>query len=102
MNYPSKKNYLNNPLFHKDMEAIIKNFRRGRTTQTDNQMVLVIEGIDKEKAKSLVGKKVSWKSPAGKEIKGEIRAPHGTKGAVRALFERGMPGQAIGQKVVIE
>ena len=84
------------------MEAIIKNFRRGRTTQTDNQMVLVIEGIDKEKAKSLVGKKVSWKSPAGKEIKGEVRATHGTKGAVRALFERGMPGQAIGQKVIIE
>ena len=84
------------------MEAIIKNFRRGRTTQTDNQMVLIIEGIDKEKAKSLVGKKVSWKSPAGKEIKGEVRATHGTKGAVRALFERGMPGQAIGTKVNIE
>jgi len=83
------------------MEAIIKNFRRGRHTQTNNQMVLVIEGIDKEKAKSLVGKKVVWKSPAGKEIKGEIKSTHGTKGAVRALFETGMPGQAIGTKVSI-
>ena len=84
------------------MEAIIHNFRRGRHTQTTNQMILVAEGLDKEKAKALVGKKVSWKSPAGKEIIGEIRAAHGSKGAVRALFEKGMPGQAIGSKVIIE
>jgi large subunit ribosomal protein L35Ae len=84
------------------MEAVIINFRRGRTTQTNNQMILLVDGIDKEKAMSLVGKKVSWKSPAGKEIKGEIRATHGSKGAVRALFETGMPGQAIGQKIIIE
>lgn len=84
------------------MEATIINFRRSRHTQTTNQMILVAENIDKEKASSLVGKKVSWKSPAGKEIKGEIKAAHGSKGAVRALFEKGMPGQAIGTKVNIE
>jgi large subunit ribosomal protein L35Ae len=84
------------------MEAIITNFRRSRHVQTTNQMILVAEGMNKEKAASLIGKKVSWKSPAGKEIKGEIRATHGTKGAVRALFEKGMPGQAIGSKVSIE
>lgn len=84
------------------MEAIIKNFRRGRTTQTNNQMIIIVDGVDKEKAKSLVGKKVSWKSPAGKELKGVVRAIHGSKGAVRALFETGMPGQAIGTKVNIE
>ena len=64
-------------------------------------MILVADGINKEKAAALVGKKVSWKSPAGKEIKGEVRATHGSKGAVRALFETGMPGQAIGTKVEI-
>ena len=84
------------------MEATISSFRRGLHRQTTNQMILMPEDMDKEKAKSLVGKKVSWKSPKGKEIKGEIKSTHGSKGAVRALFETGMPGQAIGTKISIE
>lgn len=84
------------------MEAKIESFRRGRHTQTTNQLILTVENIDKTKAGSLIGKKVSWKSPTGKEIKGEIKATHGSKGAVRALFDKGIPGQAIGQKVSIQ
>ena len=85
------------------MEGVIVNFRRGRHHQTDNQMVIQVEGIsDKEKAQELVGKKVVWTSPAGKEITGKISAVHGNSGAVRAIFEKGMPGQAIGSKVKIE
>lgn len=85
------------------MNAIIINFRRSRHRQYDNHMILEVEGVDsKEKAAKLVGKKVVWKSSAGKEIKGEVRASHGSKGAVRALFERGMPGQSIGSKVKVE
>jgi len=84
------------------MDATIVNFKMGRHHQTDNQMILTIEGIDsREKARSLVGKTVVWKSPADKEIKGEIRSEHGNNGAVRVLFEKGMPGQAIGTKVSI-
>ena len=84
------------------MEGVIKNFRRGRKTQTTNQMVVVVKDIDKkEKAAELVGKSVIWKSPADKEIKGKVRSAHGNKGALRVLFEKGMPGQAIGDKVVI-
>ena len=87
------------------MEGIIVNFRRGVHTQTGNQMVIVVNGSnDKEKAKELVGKKVVWTSPGKNktEITGKITFAHGNKGAVRALFERGMPGQAVGQKVRIE
>jgi large subunit ribosomal protein L35Ae len=66
-------------------------------------MILIVASIDtKEKAEGLVDKKVTWKSPAGKEIHGKIASSHGNKGALRAIFETGMPGQAIGQKVVIE
>jgi large subunit ribosomal protein L35Ae len=66
-------------------------------------MVVHAEGVDsKEKAKSLVGKTVVWKSPAGKEISGKVTAPHGGKGAVRVLFEKGMPGQAIASRVEIK
>ncbi len=85
------------------MEGIIASYRRGRHTQTDNQMLINIKEIDsKEKASKLVGKTVTWKSPAGKEIKGKIRNVHGSKGVVRALFELGMPGQSLGSKVKIE
>ena len=79
------------------------NFRGGRHTQYDNQMIILVDEIDsKEKANALIGKKVTWSSPAKKEIKGIVKAAHGCKGALRVLFERGMPGQSIGQKVKIE
>ncbi len=84
------------------MDALITSFRRGRRTVSGNQMILQLAGVDsKEKAGSLVGKSASWKSPAGKEIRGKISAPHGNKGAVRAIFETGMPGQSVGTKVSI-
>lgn len=80
------------------MKGVIVNFRSSRRTQTTNQMVILPE---KPADKSLVGRAVVWKSPAGKELKGKITALHGRKGAVRALFETGMPGQSIGQEVEI-
>jgi len=65
-------------------------------------MIVITKDSDsKEKAAKLVGKTVIWASPAGKEIKGEIRAAHGNSGALRVLFETGMPGQAVGAKVQI-
>lgn len=85
------------------MEGIINNFRLGRTTKSGNQMVVVVSDIDsKDKADKLVGKKVVYKTESGKEIGGEIRSSHGNKGALRVLFETGMPGQAIGKKVNIQ
>lgn len=85
------------------MEAVIESYRRGVSTQKDNQMVLIVKGTeDKEKAKALVGKKVTWKSPAGKEITGKVSGIHGNKGRVKVLFEKGMPGQSLGTKVQIE
>ena len=82
------------------MKGTIVNFRRGKSTQTNNHMIILVPGVNsKEKAQNLVGKSVIWKSPAGKELKGEVRAAHGTKGAVRARFEKGMPGQSLGTSV---
>lgn len=86
------------------MEGIIVNYRRGRKTQTTNQMVIMIPSVDsKEKAEKLVGKEVVY-TCEGKnktQIKGKVSFAHGSKGAIRAVFERGMPGQAIGQKVKV-
>ena len=85
------------------MNGRIVNFRGGRHTQKNNQMVIIVDDIsDKEKANTLVGKDVVWKSPAGKELKGKITQPHGSKGAVRVLFETGMPGQSVGSNIEIK
>ena len=85
------------------MEGSIVNFRRGRHTQYTNQMIVLVDSIEnKEKAAALIGKNIVWKSPAGKEIKGVVRAAHGRNGFLRVLFEKGMPGQSIGNKVKVE
>jgi len=85
------------------MDGIIANFRGGRHTQKGNQMIVHVKGISsREKAEALTGKKVTWKSPAGKELEGEVRGAHGSKGAVRVLFKTGMPGQSLTQKVSIQ
>lgn len=85
------------------MEAKICNYRMARHHHTGNQMVVEVESVDTlEKAKELVGKSVVWKSPSGKEIKGEIRGTHGNSGRVRVLFEKGMPGQAIAQSIQVQ
>ena len=56
----------------------------------------------REEAKKLAGKSVEWKSPAGKIIKGKISDAHGNKGLVRAIFEQGLPGQAITTEVELK
>jgi len=79
-------------------KAIVVQFRRGRRNYTPRHFLIEVEGIDsREKAMKLVGKEVSWTSP-GKEKKvliGKITSAHGNKGLARAVFEIGLPGQAI-------
>ena len=86
------------------MKGLILQFRRGRRTYTPRHFLIEVTGTDsREKAVKLVGKEVAWKSP-GKEskvISGKIAAAHGNKGVIRAIFERGLPGQAIGTDVEI-
>lgn len=86
------------------MKGVIVNFRGSFKTKIGNQMVIIINNISSvDKAKTLVGKTVVWTSPgkAKKQIKGKITSTHGGNGAVRVLFETGMPGQSIGQEVDI-
>jgi ribosomal protein L35AE/L33A len=87
------------------MKGRISAFRGSRRRKKGNQMILVIDSItDKEKAKTLIGKTAVWTAPGKnkKQLKGRISAVHGSKGAVRTIFETGMPGQSLGQEVMIE
>ncbi|MEK6817424.1 MAG: 50S ribosomal protein L35ae [Nanoarchaeota archaeon] len=78
-------------------------FRRGRRVIHERHFLIEINGVsDREQAEKFAGKEVVWKSPAGKSIKGKISAAHGNKGIVRAIFEKGLPGQAITTKVEVK
>ena len=86
----------------KCMEGKVVCFRRGIKTQQKYQMIVKVPGItDKVKAKTLLNKRVTWKSPGGKEIKGVVTNIHGNSGALRVQFERGLPGQSVGTSVVL-
>ena len=85
------------------MKGIVISYRRGRHTQNPYQMVLKFEGIDtKEATEALKGKKVVWTTSSGKVLEGIISSSHGNRGAVRARFEPGLPGQAIGTEIVLK
>jgi len=84
--------------------AKVIQFRRGRKTFKPRHFLLEIPSVDtREGATKFVGKTVQWKS-TGKEpkkITGKISSAHGGNGVVRAIFEKGLPGQAVGSKVEI-
>ena len=85
------------------MEGIIINFRRAVHHTYKRQMISKINGVtNKEEAKKLLGREVVWESPAKRQIKGVISAVHGSNGAVRIIFERGLPGQSLGTKIKIK
>jgi large subunit ribosomal protein L35Ae len=84
-------------------KAKVIQFRRGRHTIKERHFLIEIPKVaTRKEAEKFVGKEVEWKSSAGKVIKGKIAAPHGNKGVVRAIFEKGLPGQAITTEVDIK
>ncbi|MAG10985.1 50S ribosomal protein L35ae [Candidatus Pacearchaeota archaeon] len=78
-------------------------FRRGRHTYKPRHFLIEIPKVATRKdAEKFVGKEVEWKSSAGKIIKGKIAGAHGGKGVVRAIFEKGLPGQAVTMEVEVK
>lgn len=87
------------------IKAKVIQFRRGRHTIHERHFLIEIDGIKTRKdAEKFVGKSVEWKSPGAnpKIIKGKISSAHGNNGVVRAIFEKGLPGQAITTGVEIK
>ncbi|MEM4248081.1 MAG: 50S ribosomal protein L35ae [Candidatus Nanoarchaeia archaeon] len=86
------------------MKGVVVNYRGSYKEQNPKHMIVRVEGVEKRAdTKKILGKKVTWTSPAGKKISGVISAPHGSKGQVRVIFaEKGLPGQALGSKVDVE
>ncbi len=85
------------------MKGKVVQFRRGRHTIHERHFLIKVEGVsNRQDAGELVGKDVEWKSPAGKIIQGKVSGAHGNNGVVKAIFEKGLPGQAVGTEVEVE
>jgi len=77
-------------------------FRRSLKRIHEKHFILDVDAKSKDAAKKFAGREVVWTSPAGKKIKGKISDSHGNKGLVRAIFEKGLPGQAKNTEVEIK
>ena len=75
-------------------KAKVIQFRRGLKRIHERHYILDVSVKTREEASKFVGKAVEWTSPAGKKISGKISSAHGNSGKVRAIFEKGLPGQA--------
>jgi large subunit ribosomal protein L35Ae len=76
------------------MKAKVIQFRRGLKRIHERHFILDVGSKTRNDAEKFVGKEVVWTSPAGKTIKGKVSSAHGNKGMIRAIFEKGLPGQA--------
>ena len=79
-------------------------FRQGRHHQNTRQAIIKVADTPEE-AQKFIGKTVTWTSEGKNKVQitGKISALHGRKGCVRAIFsEKGLPGQALGQKISVE
>ena len=84
------------------MNGIITSFKRSIKRTSQKHMIVSVEGAKtKSEAEKLVGKKVTYNT-GKKDMHGKVASSHGNKGAVRVIFETGMPGQAVGGKVKID
>lgn len=84
------------------MKGIVVQFRRGRHKIKERHYLLDIGLSNREDAKKMAGKEVVWKTPSGKEIAGKISDAHGNNGLVRAVFEKGLPGQAMATEIDVK
>jgi large subunit ribosomal protein L35Ae len=84
------------------MKGLVIQFRRGRHTVEEKHFILDLGAKSRKDAEKFVGREVAWKSSGGKVIKGKVSSAHGNKGLVRAIFEKGLPGQSIGTEIEVK
>jgi len=81
------------------VQGKIVNYRLGPKNQRSKEcLIQVPNATSLSEASRLIGRKVVWACGKAKSV-GQIIAPHGKKGLVRARFRKGVPGQALGSYV---
>ncbi|MHA1379799.1 MAG: 50S ribosomal protein L35ae [Candidatus Helarchaeota archaeon] len=86
----------------KGMTGTIMNYRRGKHITHPRHILIQFDGYENDKkAAVLIGREVAWETRSGKLMRGKIVATHGRNGVVRAIFQKGLPGEALGTKLKI-
>ena len=80
--------------------GIVMNYRIGLHKQKINQCLIKVKNVESNIARQLVGYKVYWPHENPK-ISGKIIGLHGRTGTLRAKFRKGLPGQALGNLVLL-
>ena len=84
------------------VKALVLAYAGTKEHQDNHHMILKPLGIgDRNEASRLIGRKVVWKTPTGRKMLGKVLKPHGNRGEVKAYFNPGLPGQALGDYVEI-
>ena len=85
-------------------KGMVIQFRRGRHVVKERHFLIDVNAKNKTEAEKFIGKEVVWISPGKdkRKIHGKISGSHGNKGLVRAIFEKGLPGQAITTEVEVK
>jgi large subunit ribosomal protein L35Ae len=78
--------------------GVVLNYRLGGKSQRPRQCLIKVLGVEAWESKMLFGWKVGWPLDDPK-IFGRITGRHGRRGTLKAKFERGLPGQALGSRV---
>lgn len=75
------------------------NYRTGIRAQMSNECLIEVANVGNQaQAAKLVGQKVVWTNGKSQHA-GRIVGFHGKNGVIRAKFNKGVPGQAIGSVV---
>jgi large subunit ribosomal protein L35Ae len=83
-----------------EYEAVVLNYRLGYKSQRARECLIKVLGVDASISRKLIGWKVGWPVD-NPRIVGRISRHHGRTGTLRARFRKGLPGQAIGDRVKI-
>lgn len=83
-----------------EREGVILGYRLGRKTQYPREYLIKVLGVEAAEAGQMIGWKVAWPADEPK-VRGRIVSLHGRKGVLRARFRKGVPGQALNNRVKI-
>ena len=84
------------------VKAVVLSYAGSHEHQDNHRMILKPLGIeDRGRASRLIGRKVIWRTPTGRKMIGKVIKTHGKGGEVKAYFNPGLPGQALGDIVEI-
>ena len=84
------------------VKAVVEGYARGGGRQYPSKVILRVLDYNGN-VSALIGKRVTYRDAKGNVYKGRIVRRHGRRNPlVIAVFDRNLPGQAIGRVTLIE